>query len=696
MFGQTPTALVAAREKVALTHGQILYGLVKPTKEKDQVESTAAMVNVIPKKRIYRMEKYEELDLFIVELSKRPLVLQPSAYVSKGLSVLRCSFYTDEEKWLLLINQNHPKIKSRIQMAMDAARNKMMQGRPFVMELSFNKFLAQVYMDRLTEEDINRRFTFVEFQDAEIVIRYPGNRASRSSFTMTKNNDIHFEFDDILPSEIVHRTVSDARSEWSSPALRLIMPDELQDLLRGWQFENIDPLARGDEYEEEWEDYDYEEEGAVGGEDFVPEEEPLKAPGKVLGRAARRANQAAKYEVSVDLHVPAGPVSQSQGNQYSGGRARVLTGGRDTHAYEDLNRGKADHAYAGIKLGAPVSPRAVKHGADVSPYEKMNSSKAGLLAQSPAGPRTPVSTHGRSDDRYNAERVDKYNTESVDRYNTERADKYNTECVDKYNSEHVGSYNAPRTPVSHSVSDDRYKAGYMDQTRPAHSTYLTDDDPDDGGFSSKLPPQRSPNPDSRLREADGHGNPPRSPYYPNDTYRSASQGQQSYGGRSQGQQNPGPGVHQSVAAPRGFHRQQGSGRSDTSASDSGFGENDQESSKYRLEKGGARSSGKNSINGDLAKTPYYNRAFEQESPERDSGDILARHKAIASRAIHGQGVPDAGGYNRTDRYNDPGYTRELQKWRQNINDLEDSVVPSVQVSRMRLQSDGERMEESFI
>ena len=42
---------MAARADEALTHGQVLYGLIKPTKDMEQVESTAAMVNVIPKKR---------------------------------------------------------------------------------------------------------------------------------------------------------------------------------------------------------------------------------------------------------------------------------------------------------------------------------------------------------------------------------------------------------------------------------------------------------------------------------------------------------------------------------------------------------------------------------------------------------------------------------------------------------------------
>ena len=51
MYSALQTAIVAAREDEALTHGQVLYGLIKPTKDMEQIESTAAMVNVIPKQR---------------------------------------------------------------------------------------------------------------------------------------------------------------------------------------------------------------------------------------------------------------------------------------------------------------------------------------------------------------------------------------------------------------------------------------------------------------------------------------------------------------------------------------------------------------------------------------------------------------------------------------------------------------------
>jgi hypothetical protein len=56
-YQQLPPALLAAREDEALAHGRVMYGLIKPTKDMKQIESTAAMVNVIPKKR-YNLFKF--------------------------------------------------------------------------------------------------------------------------------------------------------------------------------------------------------------------------------------------------------------------------------------------------------------------------------------------------------------------------------------------------------------------------------------------------------------------------------------------------------------------------------------------------------------------------------------------------------------------------------------------------------------
>lgn len=103
-----------------------------------------------------------------------------------------------------------------------------------------------------------------------------------------------------------------------------------------------------------------------------------------------------------------------------------------------------------------------------------------------------------------------------------------------------------------------------------------------------------------------------------------------------------------------------------------------------------------------SKTPYYNRAFEKDSPEKEHDivdDIMAKHKAMAANRMkqQGQGGPHSG--QRQDYYSDSNYNRELQKWRQNINDLEQSCAdPDVEFSRSRIRvnSHEEPMEESFI
>ena len=47
------------------------------------------------------MENPDEIDLFMAELMKRPLVLQPSAFIGRGLSIIRCTLYSNEGKYKL-------------------------------------------------------------------------------------------------------------------------------------------------------------------------------------------------------------------------------------------------------------------------------------------------------------------------------------------------------------------------------------------------------------------------------------------------------------------------------------------------------------------------------------------------------------------------------------------------------------------
>ena len=49
-----------------------------------------------------------------------------------------------------------------------------------MLQLSLNTFLKRIYLDRLTKAALDPRFTFIEFEDAEIQIRFRGDVVHRS------------------------------------------------------------------------------------------------------------------------------------------------------------------------------------------------------------------------------------------------------------------------------------------------------------------------------------------------------------------------------------------------------------------------------------------------------------------------------------------------------------------------------------
>jgi len=460
-------------------------------------------------------------------------------------------------------------------------------------------------------------------------------------------------------------------------------------------------------------------------------------PGKVVGRAKRRAQEAAgqgqgerhmaavhrpvNYEVPVELAVPPARVSGGRSPNMHPGHLADRQPPRSPHYgdspqrsphqgdhppnYEGLKfQQGTEHAYSNVHTKSPRSPTA--HPQIDAPYEEMSvSGKYGqqispgwpptggtrAMSHSPGGPHSGPRTPSQPDRYVQAPVTPRspVSPQSDNRYNTEPVrndDKYNTpvRSDDRYNTNYV-------------PSDDRYNSEPTNRTRPSHSTYLTDDNNDDGGFSGHVRSPRLASPgydlnSNKQNKYDSY-NDSRSPGYSDPRDRYAGNGQ--YQGQGGTVEVTGP-RGQPVPAPRGFHRQQGSGRSDTSASDSGFGENDSiETSRHKVLKKGVRGGDSNT---DMTKGPYYNRAFELESPERDEEieSILAKHKVLAGQAHHSQAVPNGGVPRGQDRYNDdPQYTRELQRWRRNINDLEESCSGQ-EPPRVAIQSGAEPMEESFI
>ncbi|KAJ8313519.1 hypothetical protein KUTeg_008080 [Tegillarca granosa] len=310
------TGVVLSREKDVIAHGYVLYGLVKPAKD-GGVQSAAGMANVIPRKRIYRMETIAELECFRDELMKRPLVLQPSVQAGSGIQKINCFFNVKKENWVMMINQNHPKIMGRIMMGIDAAKTEMKKGVPFILEYTFSDILRKLYFDIVGRP--NTRFDKLVYMDcdhADMIVHYAGaffNQGLTSSFK-SKTGHIKFSFDDIVLPEVKLRTLNEAAAQRPSPIIQIVPEYKLTQILPGWQFQEAEVVV--DEEEEE-----QEEEGAVGYQGIEISEnsyvqyddtkdsiEPPvnQKPGRIKGRANR--NKASnRYEVPVELHVPKDP-----------------------------------------------------------------------------------------------------------------------------------------------------------------------------------------------------------------------------------------------------------------------------------------------------------------------------------------------------------------------------------------------------
>lgn len=457
------------------------------------------------------------------------------------------------------------------------------------------------------------------------------------------------------------------------PCLSLFA-DEIERYLPGWSFEQIDPLAAAmAELPPEYEDL--EEGGAVGGEDLPPrysdvgldrDEETQRPKGRIMGRAQRKAaNSGTKYSVPVELHVP-----EPDGPQV------LHTGGRSPSS--PSSRPGNDNF-----LSSPTSDRD-RYSPDYTKdkYEDSNRNKVyenrNIRNQSqgpvPRSPHSPYGGHG----------AQQRNEQFPMAANSPRSphSPYGRQGSPKQGEQITKAVISPRTPNAPYENYHKYPGSPAELKQPARSTYLTDDDDDDGGFS---PSNRSRTPqrlDTNYGNVGQHRNlsqseqmSPSSRY--ENIHRDRDYDRPSPSPRGQGQPTSRP-----VAPPRGFHRHQGSGRSE-SGSDSGFGESDTHSHI-------------------ATKVPYYNHAFENEdSPVREQSvdDILEKHKALAAKMLQrqnqGQGHHDKGEksyYNEHDNYG-----RELQKWRQNINSLEDGCQrPEVELSRLRIGSDHDTMDESFI
>lgn len=501
----------------------------------------------------------------------------------------------------------------------------------------------------------------------------------------------------------------------------------MHSLLPGWNFENRDPM-------DGVEPSSIEEtvEGAVGGQEEEQETELSAPDGKIVGRSRRKAQQTAKkHEVPVELHVPKEPnlqvLNRGTPSPHSPGSREFP---QSKSPYQDLERrNHSEHAYVDTRMGNPHSPRTPNDRDP--PYEEMNVNRQYRMQHSPHGPQSPQGAYNTrsppTPTSLNLQRTPGADQRSLHSQHSPHSPSGRTQNT-PYSPNSLAAQNQSRAPVpEHYRSDDRYNTDNVNNKQTTAKTYLTDDR-DDGGFSERSPrtpahdhygndrddggfSERSPRTPAHDRygndtnynirsEPDRHGNMEnkRGGYDPKDRYNDSVN---DYGARSKvpysGQRsNMGPKDNnmptgQPVPAPRGFHRQQGSGRSDTSASDSGFGEIDYApSSKYQTNKHHTSAYGSSGIPSDV-KTPYYNHAYEPEESD-DSvlvTDIMAKHKAVAAQMLQDhRGVPNGGSnYDRTDRYSDSNYTHKSSRWQDGTN----GAMP-----KTRLQSDSQQIEESFI
>ncbi|XP_021376292.1 uncharacterized protein LOC110465042 [Mizuhopecten yessoensis] len=336
MERQSP-ALVVSKEEDAVSHGYVMYGLVKPGKDGKCIESAAAMVNVIPRKRIYRMGTVNELDMFKSELLKRPLVLQPVINAGTGIQKLNCFFRVRKEKWVIMLNQNNPKIMGRIMMGIDTAKKLMKRGEPFILEFMLSNVVKRLYYSAMANEAA-KSYQYIDCHHGDLIIRGSGDSFHQGMKWEVKAQHMQFDFDDINDSDIMVRTLRDAAYERQSPKIQVVPDRELRQILPGWSFEQVEEEENEEDAEEE---YAFEFEGSQAAS-VSNSQQAAPQRGRIRGRSSRGAGAAKNYEVSVELHAPIDEQEEPQWNSNAAAHQRYQTGGSQ---YTNLTNVRTDHVY---------------------------------------------------------------------------------------------------------------------------------------------------------------------------------------------------------------------------------------------------------------------------------------------------------------------------------------------------------------
>ncbi|PVD30519.1 hypothetical protein C0Q70_09786 [Pomacea canaliculata] len=213
------------------------------------------MVNVVPFRRIYRFDRKDDLNDFKVELLKRPLVLQPIVHLGRGLGSgsMACGMCYKDDKWILLVNQTHPKVLSRLQIGLDAAKNAIARVVSFLFQFAFTKLIEKMYRNTLSKKEqeeaaskldlFKSYFRYAEWEYGDLIIRYHGYAAIfgrggglRDIATM----NLTFDFEDLTHDEISWKGLG--AEYFPKPHLAPVTEDEIREVLPAWTINGVSPL----------------------------------------------------------------------------------------------------------------------------------------------------------------------------------------------------------------------------------------------------------------------------------------------------------------------------------------------------------------------------------------------------------------------------------------------------------------------
>ncbi|KAK3108612.1 hypothetical protein FSP39_011853 [Pinctada imbricata] len=291
-------AFVLSPEEDILSHGHVFYNLVRPRRDTAtdtvMLESSDGAVNVVPRKRIYRMESLEELEDFQGEILRRPLVVQPLLKIGSGIQMMKCFFCINEERWAILINQTHPKVLGRILMGMDVAKRAIRSGQNFVLEFNFGDIIRRFY-NSIMAQNQQTRFSYMDCEFADLIIVYNQRFAARGQ----QARRLQFCFDDIEGPDVTVRRVELAEMEQPDSRFRVIPQEHYREILPGWTF--------ADEMDEEI-DYNYHNSGpSTTNQNNGTRAGNPRRSGRQMGRTRSQ-----RQEVTVDLHAPGGTTSANE------------------------------------------------------------------------------------------------------------------------------------------------------------------------------------------------------------------------------------------------------------------------------------------------------------------------------------------------------------------------------------------------